>query len=86
MSNENLKTKVVGQNTRLGTLGLLSLVDADFCGPPCDLSDLSVYFYKIGDGIKVSFYDMSCNVYTGNKYYDEMISYFENKNGENLRE
>ncbi len=73
----NLKSKIVSQDSELGNLGLLSLLDKGFCGPPYDLSGCSVSFYRIGEGIDVSFYDMSCGVYPGDKYYDEIIEYFK---------
>lgn len=79
MSKNKLETKIVGQDTRLGTLGLYALLDAGFCGPPYDLSDLSVRLYLVGDNVNVNFYDMTCTVEASSKYYEEMMLYFEDK-------
>jgi hypothetical protein len=45
------------QDSPLGSLGMSALAEK-FCGPAYDLSDLLVGFFKIGDSVNVSFYDM----------------------------
>lgn len=77
MIEKNIKNKIVGQNTELGSLGLSCLLEKGFCGPNYDLSDCNVGFYLLGDNISISFYDMFCVVRPKEKYYDEMIKYFK---------
>lgn len=48
----------IRQNTPLGSLGLEAIA-TKFCGPNFNLSDVCVDFYRNGEIIQVSFYDMS---------------------------
>ena len=68
----------VSQDSELGHLGLCALVAKGFCGPPYDLSDLSVSLSRFRTGlIRVDFYDMTTSVGPKDKYYqqiDELLS------------
>jgi hypothetical protein len=62
----------IDQNSDLGSLGLAALLDKGYCGPNYDLSDVKVYFQKMGEMIYVSFWDMNTFIKSGDKYYNEI--------------
>lgn len=67
--------KIVSQDSKLGNVGLLCLLEKGFCGPNYDLSEVDVHVIKFNeDCYNVSFWDMSCCVNHDNKYYDRLSS------------
>jgi hypothetical protein len=56
------------QSTSLGSLGLEAIATR-FCGPNFNLSDVLVEFYRNGESILVSFYDMNVYIKPDNRLY-----------------
>jgi hypothetical protein len=72
-----MKTIKVSQNSKPGGLGLDSLVNKGFVGPPYALNDLDLTISLRGDEtIYVYFYDMYCSLGPKDKNYNELRQYF----------
>jgi len=79
--------KIVSQESDLGSYALCAMASDGICGPPYNLSDLSVRISrtinKYEEYYDVNFYDMSHHVSKGNKYYKKIKNSFKDESNKN---
>jgi len=70
-----MKKIEVSQTSEPGGLGLESLANKGFAGPPYSLKGLDLTLCLRDETILIRFYDMSCSLNSGEKNYNELRKY-----------
>jgi hypothetical protein len=61
-------------NTKLRRNIISAFFHKGYCGPNCNLDDVSAYVTNYDDWLSLSFWDMNCTIYKGDECYEKILN------------